>query len=83
MHLNPQKSAFVLGTTGSGCKAWVQQRVQKVGGKQMINFGTAHEPLCIPIERNSNYLGVIVSYGKFEDATFRHRLQVAHQDFAL
>ena len=77
MHLNPHKSAFILGTTGSGCKAWVQQRVQKVRGKQMINFGTAHQPLCIPIERSSKYLGVIVSYGKYEDETLRRRLQAA------
>ena len=44
----------------------------------MLDIGTPHQPLKIPIVPSMTYLGVVASYGSFELRTCLHRQQAAH-----
>ena len=58
-------------------KAWLRQRLQTTKHDKFLHLGTPHQPICIPVSSEMQYLGIIASYTSFEEATTRHRLRVA------
>ena len=81
MKANAEKSTFLYEVRGSQAKRWCKQFIRKnKQGKVHFHFGgRAHQR--IPVEENFTYLGVVLSYKGFENATVRHRLNVAAGHF--
>ena len=77
MCVNPSKSSVALNLKGSAAKRWIRLHTSTVDGKPAINFGYPSQPLLVPKASSMVYLGVVASYGRFEDATFQHRLKAA------
>ena len=77
MCVNPSKSMVVLNLKGSVARRWVRLHSSLVDGKPAINFGCPSQPLLVPRATSMVYLGVVASYGRFEVATYRHRLKAA------
>ena len=77
MSVNPSKSSVVISLKGSAAKRWIRLHTCAVDGKPAINFGFPGQPLLAPTAPSMVYLGVVASYGRFEVATFQHRLKAA------
>ena len=77
MSVNPSKSSVVISLKGSAAKRWIRLHTCVVDGKPAINFGFPGQPLLAPTAPSMVYLGVVASYGRFEVATFQHRLKAA------
>ena len=77
MQVNPTKSRLVLGLRGSAARRWPQRHACTVDGQPAISLGTPTEPLVIPKVSSMVYLGIVVSYQRFEVQTFEHRLRAA------
>ena len=80
MCVNPGKSSVALSLKGSAAKRWIRQHTCMVDGKHAINFGYPGQPLLVPKANSMVYLGVVASYGRYEVATFQHRLKAAIQN---
>ena len=81
MKANAEKSTFLYEVRGYQAKRWCKQFIRKnKQGKVHFHFGgRAHQR--IPVEETFTYLGVVLSYKGFENATVRHRLNVAAGHF--
>ena len=81
MNANAGKSTFLYEVRGYRAKQWCKKfiRKNKQGSVHFHFGGRAHQ--CIPVEESFQYLGVILSYRGFENATVRHRLNVASGHF--
>ncbi|CAE7797071.1 unnamed protein product [Symbiodinium sp. CCMP2592] len=77
MQLNPSKSRVVLGLRGSAARRWIRKHTCYVDGSPVLSLGTPAEPLLIPQVPSMVYLGIVVSYTRFEMQTLAHRIQAA------
>ena len=77
MKLNPQKSVFISGLIGTQGRQWIRQKCRGNFGSGSINFGSPLGPSWIPLRKHFGYLGVIASYGNFEDLTLKFRMRAA------
>ena len=77
MKVNATKSCIVLGLRGSAARRWIKRHACFVEGQPALNLGVPGSPLIIPRVNHMVYLGVVVSYGKFETQTFEHRRKAA------
>ena len=77
MKVNPHKSVFVHGVRGSKGAKWMQPYVRQHHGRKLLDAGTASVPLEVPMGVRIPYLGVVASYGPFEDLSLSHRIQIA------
>ena len=82
MLVNPEKSVAILAMSGSTHRKHRRTCVHRdmQGEKLRIDVPNA-DPVFVPIQRSTKYLGVIVSYGCFEDASLQHRRQLMHIGF--
>ena len=82
MIINPSKSVAIVALRGSKCKAVRHQFIWRdhTGEKLKIPV-PGHGDMHIPIHTTTKYLGVIISYGNFEDCSIRHRLSLMHAGF--
>ena len=77
MKVNPHKSTFISGVIGKVGRQWLRNRQSRGGIGRTLDFGTPGQPLLVPQSTTLKYLGVIVSYQRFEDQTLASRLQSA------
>ena len=77
MKVNPHKSTFISGVIGKVGRQWLRNRQSRGGIGRTLDFGTPGHPLLVPQSTTLKYLGVIVSYQRFEDQTLASRLQSA------
>ena len=82
MSINPGKSVALIELRGSESKAARARFVRRDHNgdslKIIIPGGAAiHIPIC----KSTKYLGVIISYGSFEDCSLKHRLKLMHVGF--
>ena len=82
MIINTEKSVAILAMSGSSSKLLRRSCVRRdnQGEKLCIEVPGA-EPVFVPLQQRTKYLGVIVSYGNFEDASLQHRKQLMHIGF--
>ena len=71
MKVNPHKSIFISGEIG---RVGRQSRQSHRSGQHFLDFGGPAGPLLVPQARSLKYLGVVVSYQRFEDKALAHRL---------
>ena len=77
MSVHPEKSQIVLRIRGRAAVNWVKQRQHRTPTGKVLDLGTPHEPIRIPVVSRMVYLGIVVSYGAFEQQTCLHRVKAA------
>lgn len=77
MQLNPGKSVAILELRGSLSGALKRRLIHQhdLGAALKIEV-PGHADVFIPVQRSTKYLGVIISYDNYEDASLTHRLQL-------
>ncbi|CAL1138037.1 unnamed protein product [Cladocopium goreaui] len=82
LHINTSKSAAIIELRGRQSLAVKRQLVQHdhTGDSLKIVLPNA-ETVYIPICKSTKYLGVVISYGNFEDDSLKHRLSLMHTGF--
>ena len=82
MTINPDKSVAILAMAGSSYRTFRSRCVQRdqQGEKLRIEM-LSGETVLIPLQPCAKYLGVVISYGCFEDASLRHRLTLMQVGF--
>ena len=77
MQINPDKSTLIIKLGGTHGARWLKQHVHVHNGKRMfmLQHGTSY--VSVPISKQSKYLGIMVSYQNFEQASLQHRLKAA------
>lgn len=80
--LNPNKSVAILKLQGSMSRKVLSKYVSRTrtGSCLKIDLPTA-QSVIIPIHQQTKYLGIIISYDNFEDASLRHRLTLMRVGF--
>lgn len=82
MQLNPGKSVAILELRGSLSGAVKRRLVQQHASGAVLKIEVPGQAdVYIPIQRSTKYLGVIISYSNFEDASLTHRLQLMKVGF--
>ena len=82
LRLNPHKSVAILEIHGPGSKKLRSQHVQRDNAGERLKITLrGQKDLLIPIEKQTVYLGCIMGYHRFEDATTWHRAKLAHVGF--
>ncbi|CAL1159315.1 unnamed protein product, partial [Cladocopium goreaui] len=79
--INPTKCTALLTMGGTNHRKLRASLTAWRDGKEWLCLGTTADPMWIPIEPTAKYLGTIISYRNFEDATIRHRAQLARIAF--
>ena len=80
MSVHPEKSQLVLRVRGRAAANWIKQRQYRTPKGKFLDLGTPHAPIHIPVVSRMVYLGVVVSYGAFEQQTCLHRVKAASQN---
>ena len=82
MSINPGKSVALIELRGPLSKAARSRFVRRDhnGDSLKINIPGGAD-IHIPICKSTKYLGVIISYGSFEDCSLKHRLKLMHVGF--
>ena len=74
--INPEKSQLVVRLRGSA--AAPSRKHKDVGpAGSVLNVGTPHKPIRIPLVPRMTYLGIVASYGPYEMQTCLHRQKAA------
>ena len=82
MTVNPEKSVAILEMRGSSSAKIRSQYVQRdQHGERLKILVQGQAAALIPIQKETKYLGVIISYQNFEDASLKHRLSLMHVGF--
>ena len=79
--INPTKCTALLTMGGTNHRKIRASITAWRDGKEWLCLGTPEDPLWIPIDTSAKYLGTIISYKNLEDATTRHRVQLARIAF--
>ncbi|CAE7229050.1 unnamed protein product [Symbiodinium sp. CCMP2456] len=82
MQVNTEKSQFLIKVTGGALKRWVQKRKHHIRDVAHVNLGTPFAPLPLACVDQIEYLGVVVSYGAYEEQTLAKRLDAARANLA-
>ena len=75
MTLNPSKAAAIVTFRGSQRAQATAHCLLNKGKHRLLGVGTGRERIFIPVTQTTKYLGAQISYGDFETATLKHRLQ--------
>ena len=75
MTLNPSRAAAIVTFRGSQRAQATAHCLLNKGGHRLLGVGTGRERIFIPVTQTTKYLGAQISYGDFETATLKHRLQ--------
>ena len=76
MKVNPEKSQLVQ-IRGTAAKRWLRKLLQHTAKGWVVDLGSPHTPLRIPRVRHMVYLGIVASYGSFEQQSCLHRVTAA------
>ncbi|CAE6935538.1 unnamed protein product [Symbiodinium sp. CCMP2592] len=77
MQINPAKSALLIRLVGTHGPRWLRQHTEHHDGKSVFRFTRGVRQYHVPIVKQVKYLGIIVSYQRFEKASVQHRLKSA------
>ena len=77
MQINHLKSCMVVKLCGSVAKGWLKKHAARQADCNILKLGTPAHPICIPRSDSLIYLGVKISYRRFELQTCKHRLKAA------
>ena len=79
MEVNEAKSQLLLDIRGSEGKAWVTAHTRRTTKGEFLVIPGDHSegPLWLPRTRRIKYLGIVLSFRRFEDQTLQWRLQCA------
>ena len=75
MSVHPEESQIVLRIRGRAAAKWIKQRQHRTPTGKVLDLGTPHVPIRIPVVCRMVYLGIVVSYGAFEQQTCLHRVK--------
>ena len=81
LRLNPQKLIAVLAMHGPGSRKLRSHTVQRDQHGERLKITCGQKDFLIPLETHATYLGCIMGYSNFEDATTWHRVKLAHVGF--
>ena len=82
MHINSDKSVVILELRGSRSHALKQQIIRRDrDGEKLVFYKLDNNMVSIPIHKTAKYLGVVISYGNFEDLSLKHRLALMQTGF--
>ena len=78
MEINAQKSQFLIELRGRNAKQWLRRHTRhtKIGTCVVIPMPNGTEEL-LPVVSRIQYLGTMLSYGRFEDENLKHRISCA------
>ena len=78
MRINSSKSSVVIDVRGHIAKMWRRKHVRSspTGPVLRLNL-SSDEVMCLPVRHEVPYLGVIVSFQGFENASLKRRVQAA------
>ena len=81
LHINTAKSAFLLTMGGTNFRAVRSGLIQRTSAGERIKIHGDHQTFDLPVLHQTKYLGTLISYGSFEDATTK--LRVSHARLAF
>ena len=76
LSINANKCTALLAIGGTSFRQVRADLVLRKDGAEWLRFGTADQPIWIPLGKSTKYLGCVITYSNFEDATIQHRLQL-------
>lgn len=77
LQINEKKSQILLTMTGPSQQQVRQRLLFRSQGEDRLTVSFGDQTFTIPLTNSAKYLGVVISYGNFEDHTVRHRVQLA------
>ena len=77
MRINPDKSTLIIKLGGTHGAKWLKQHIHLQDGKRVFMFQHGTSYVSVPISKQAKYLGIMVSYQNFEQASLQHRLKAA------
>ena len=77
MKVNPEKSQLIVQVKGALARRWLKRHLHRTAKGWVVELGTPIEQLRIPRVRQMVYLGVVASYGSFEQQSCMHRIEAA------
>ena len=75
--INPEKSQLVVRLKGSAAARWLRKHKDVGPAGSVLNVGTPHKPIRIPLVPRMTYSGIVASYGPYEMQTCLHRQKAA------
>jgi hypothetical protein len=82
LQINPGKSVALLELRGSHSHALRKQLVRRDrDGEKLRIFLPDGDEMQVPIHKSAKYLGMLISYSNFEDASLKHRLSLMNTGF--
>ena len=81
MTISHSNSKAILTCRGKGAESLKRRFIKHTKNGRVMRFQYAQEAIDIPLVDSFVYLGVVVSYGSFEDQTLEHRLQIGRAIF--
>ena len=82
MQVNAEKSRFLIKAVGGPLHSWLSKRSYRYKGSLYYDMGTPFSPLPLVYSPTIDYLGIVVSYGPFEQQSVDKRLQAARANQA-
>ena len=77
MKVNPAISQLIVQIRGAAAQRWLRKHLHRTATGWVVELGTPAQSLRIPRVRQMVYLGVIASYGSFEQQSCMHRVKAA------
>ena len=82
LNINPAKCTALLTLSGTAARKTRATLTAWRNGKEWLQFACDQgETVYLPLDCKARYLGAVMSYGKFEDQTLMHRVQLSHIAF--
>ena len=81
---NPSKSDAILEVRGTALRKAMKQSLTKQASRTCLRippFQRSNLPVLVPLQPQTKYLGVIISYRNFEDATIKRNISRARLRF--
>ena len=84
LRVSTDKTVIMIALQGPGSEQCLRRYLVERPGEEgkFVKFTLETEVMFIKVVTQHSYLGVQISYRKFEQATFRHRLSLARGTFA-
>ena len=79
--INTTKSAILLTMGGTNFRPVRQALTFRTDAGEWIKIKGRSQTFVLPVVKQTKYLGTLISYSQFEDATVKHRTGLAHTAF--
>ena len=82
LQLSYSKTFAILAVAGSNFRPALKGHTQRSAqGMQVLIPRASGHPTAVPLKSHGKYLGVVMSYGAFEDQTWQHRCKASWSAF--